>query len=85
MKKLVRNIKRIPISLGESKHRLLESEEKPVYKMRKSIVYKEDLNKNDKLDFSNLEFRCPGDGLEPFHVYDLIGKSLTTCVKKPMC
>lgn len=85
MKKLVRNIKRIPISLGESKHKLLKSEEKPVYKMRKSIVYKCDLKKNEELNLDNLEFRCPGNGLEPYHVYEIIGKTLDTCVKKHQC
>ena len=76
MKKLVRNIRRIPISLGNSTHDLLTSEQKPVYKMRKSIVYKSNLSKNEELSLSNLEFRCPGDGLEPYHVYEILGKVL---------
>ena len=85
MKKLVRNIRRIPLSLGSAKRSLLKSEEKPVYKMRKSIVYKYDLDENQKLDLSNLEFRCPGDGLEPYHIHEIIGKSLKTSVKRQQC
>ena len=85
MKKLVRNIKRIPSALGSSEHDLLKAEEKPIFKMRKSIVYKSDLNKNETLDFNNLEFRCPGKGLEPYHIYEIIGKTLKTSVKKQQC
>ena len=50
--------------------------------MRKSIVYKSDLNKNEILDFNNFEFRCPGEGLEPYHIYEIIGKTLKTSVKR---
>lgn len=85
MKKLIRNIKRIPLALGNSNHDLLNSELKPVYKMRKSIVYKSDLKCNDKLNYENLEYRCPGDGLEPYHIYQIIGKKLKTDVKKHQC
>lgn len=85
MKKLVRNLKRIPIALGSSEHHLLDAEQKPIFKMRKSIVYKSDLNKNEILDFDNLEFRCPGTGLEPYRVYEIIGKSLKKSVKKQEC
>jgi len=85
LKKLVRNIKRIPICLGNSSHDLLKVEEKPVFKMRKSIVYKDNLEKNQKLDLSNLEFRCPGEGLEPYFINQLIGKTLKTNVKKHQC
>ena len=85
MKKLVRNIRRIPLSLGNASHNLLKSEEKPVYKMRKSIVYKSNLSKNEKLSLSNLEFRCPGNGLEPYHIYNILGKVLKTDVQKQQC
>ena len=85
LKKLVRNINRIPLSLGNSSHTVLKSEEKPVYKMRKSIVYKSNLNKNQKLDLTNLEFRCPGDGLEPYFIDKIIGKTLKTNVKEHQC
>ena len=85
LKKLVRNIKRIPTCLGNNSHNLLKSEEKPVYKMRKSIVYKKNLSKDEKLELSNLEFRCPGDGLEPFHIKDIVGKTLKTNVNKHEC
>lgn len=85
LKKLVRNIKRIPICLGTSSHQLLKAEEKPIFKMRKSIVYKTNLVKDAQLDLTNLEFRCPGNGLEPFYINEVIGKRLKTNVNRHQC
>ena len=85
MKKLVRNLKRIPLALGNSSHDLLPSEEKPVFKMRKSIVYKSNLKKFEELDLTNIEFRCPGNGLEPYHIENIIGKRLQVDVQKHQC
>ena len=51
MRKLVRNLNRIDEMLGGSEKSPLESE-KPVYKMRKSIVYKDSLQAGHKLEMS---------------------------------
>ena len=83
--KLVRNLKRIPLSLGEPTKVILDCEKKPVYKMRKSLVYKTNLSKGHLLSSSDIEFRCPGDGLEPYKLSELIGRFLSIDVKAQQC
>ena len=85
LSKLVRNLKRIPLSLGNSDKAILPSESKPVYKMRKSIVYKTNLPAGHTLGLTDLEFRCPGDGLPPYRINELLGKQLTTNVDFQQC
>lgn len=82
MRKLVRNLNRIDEMLGGSEKTRLASEERPVYKMRKSIVYKKKLLMGHKIKMSDLEFRCPGDGLEPYFYEELVGKTLNKDVER---
>lgn len=81
LEKLVRNLKRIPLSLGNSNKVILECEKRPVYKMRKSLVYKKDFSAGHLLSLSDIEFRCPGDGLEPYKLSEVIGRTLLIDVK----
>ena len=85
MRKLIRNLKRIPLALGSKEHNILSSEIKPVYKMRKSIVYKERINNQKILTEEDLEFRCPGDGLPPYYLESIIGRRLKVAVKQHDC
>ena len=62
--------------LGSSKKRLLDSEKKPLFKMKKSIVAKKNLFKNQLLKLSDLNFKSPGGGLEPYEAENLVGKKL---------
>ena len=74
--KFVRNIHRIKKMLGSSQKQLLESEKKPLFKMKKSIVAKNDLIKDQLIKLSDLNFKSPGGGLEPYEVEKLLGKKL---------
>ena len=49
LSKLVRNLKRIPLLLGSRNKKFLESEKKPIFKMRKSIVAAKDLKKDHEI------------------------------------
>ena len=80
--KLIRNLSRIPGLLGDGEKKLLSCEEKPLYKMRKSIVSKTDLNKGTILNYEHIDYKCPGGGLEPYRVVDIIGKTLSRELKK---
>ena len=80
--KLTRNLSRIPGILGSSEKKLLPCEEKPLYKMRKSIVARTDLNKDTVLNYEHIDYKCPGGGLEPYKVVDIIGKTLSGELKK---
>ena len=82
LKKLVRNLRRIPKMLGNKDKFPLEIEKAPISKMRKSIVYKNSFKKGTVLNFSSFEFRCPALGLNPFDVEMFNGKILKRDVKQ---
>ena len=80
--KFIRNIKRVDIMIGSNKKQLLESEKKPLFKMKKSIVAKTDLKENHKLTYQDLDFKSPGGGLEPYRYTEIIGKKLKRNLKE---
>ena len=82
LQKLIRNLKRIPKVLGDPNKKPLNIEEKPIYKMRKSIVYSNSFTEGQKLDETSFEFRCPGDGLPPYMFQELTNKVLKKEVKQ---
>ena len=85
LEKLVRNLKRIPLSLGNSNKVILECEKRPVYKMRKSLVYKKDFSAGHLLSLSDIEFRCPGDGLEPYKLSEVLKDIVNRCKSTRLC
>ena len=76
LSKLIRDIKRIPISLGSSNKKPINSEKKPVLKMRKSIVAAKNLKKYDIIKHNDVLFKCPGNGLPPKDIDKILGKKL---------
>ena len=82
LRKMIRNLSRIPGLMGSNEKKLLSCEKKPLYKMRKSIVARTDLNKDTVLNYEHIDYKCPGGGLEPYKVVDIIGKTLSRELKK---
>ncbi len=77
MRRLVRDLKRVRIAMGDGVKRKYESELKPLYKMAKKIVFNRDLPAGHVIAWEDLAFKIPNDGLPPYRVYDFIGKTLT--------
>ena len=80
--KLTRNLKRIPLLLGSKNKKFLESEKRPIFKMRKSIVASRNLKKNHTLSFKDLAFKSPGGGVEPYKYKLIINKKLKKNINK---
>ncbi len=76
LRKLIRNLNRIPILLGSSDKQLLESEKRPLKKMAKTIVAKNDLPAGHTLTESDIALKSPGGGLPPYELENVIGKTL---------
>ena len=76
LSKLVRNLHRIDKMLGSSEKKLLETEKKPLFKMKKSIVASKNLAAGHVLKFEDLAFKSPGGGLEPYRYEEIIGKKI---------
>ena len=82
MKKLVRDLKRAKSAMGDGIKTPYPEEKEPIRKMSKMIVAAYDLPAGYKIQFGDLDYKSPGDGLEPYHFDELIGKKLTVDVKK---
>ncbi|MEJ6981613.1 N-acetylneuraminate synthase family protein [Pedobacter sp. P351] len=76
LRKLIRNLNRIPILLGSSDKQLLESEKRPLKKMAKSLVAKTNLKAGHALSEVDIAIKSPGGGLPPYELENIIGKVL---------
>lgn len=77
LEKMVRDLKRCRVSLGDGIKRRYESEETPLYKMSKKIVVASDLPKGHVITEDDLLYKCPNDGLAPYEAGRVIGKRLS--------
>ena len=77
MRRLVRDLHRVPDALGDGVKRPLESEERPLEKMGKKLVAARDLPTGHVLGPGDLETRSPADGgLPPYELDGLLGRAL---------
>jgi N-acetylneuraminate synthase/sialic acid synthase len=80
--KMIRNLKRIKILLGDKNKKVLKNELAPLFKMKKSIVIKEKLKKGSIVNKRNVTFKSPGKGLDPYLVTKFIGKKINCDLNK---
>jgi N-acetylneuraminate synthase/sialic acid synthase len=74
--KLVRDLKRARVALGDGVKQRLPIEEKPLYKMGKKLVAGRDLPANHVLTEADIAVKSPSDGLPPYELKNVIGKRL---------
>jgi N-acetylneuraminate synthase/sialic acid synthase len=77
LSKLVRDLDRLHVALGDGIKRQYESEFDPLQKMGKKIVASKAISKGTVLASEDFEFKSPGDGLAPWRIEEIIGKTLT--------
>jgi N-acetylneuraminate synthase/sialic acid synthase len=81
MRKLVRDLGRIPVALGDGEKRPLPSEQKPLEKMGKKLVAVRALDAGHVLRPGDLAARSPADeGLPPYALDELLGRTLAVPV-----
>ena len=77
MRKLVRDLRRVPIAIGDGVKRPLPTEERPLQKMGKQLVAARALPEGHVLADGDLVAKSPADGgLPPYAIDDLLGRSL---------
>ncbi len=77
MRKLVRDLRRVPIAIGDGVKRPLPSEEKPLQKMGKKLVASRSLPAGHVLADGDLVAKSPADGgLPPYALDELLGATL---------
>jgi sialic acid synthase len=82
LRRMVRNLKRVRESLGEPVKKQLPFEEKPLYKMGKKLVAAKDLDEGSVISREDIAIKSPGDGLPPYELENLIGKTLVKELKE---
>jgi sialic acid synthase len=76
MRKLVRDLRRIKVALGDGKKIVRPNEVEPIVKMSKKLVAARDLPTGQKLTRSDIAIKSPGDGLPPYELDNVVGKTL---------
>ncbi len=77
MRKLVRDLQRVPGALGDGVKRPLPIEDGPIRKMGKKLVAASELEQGHVLTANDLAIRSPADGgLPPYELDRLVGRRL---------
>lgn len=74
MRKLVRDLRRARLALGDGVKQVYPSEINPIIKMSKKLVAARDLPAGHRLTGDDIAIKSPGDGLPPYELDNLIGK-----------
>lgn len=82
MRKLVRDLHRAAIAMGDGVKRVYDKEKPAKVKMAKKIVAAQDLSEGHVLDAADLAYKSPGDGIPPYQDDQLIGRALKRAVRK---
>ncbi len=76
MRKLVRDLDRAYVALGDGTKTMYPSEAEPIRKMAKMIVAGRDLPAGHVLSRDDLALKSPADGLPPYEMDRLVGRTL---------
>ena len=76
MRKLVRNLQRIPIAMGDGIKRHLPCEDRPLLKMGKKLVAAKCMPAGHVLTREDIAIKSPSDGLPPYHLNSVVGRTL---------
>ena len=80
-RKLVRDLKRTKVAIGDGIKRVYESEVKPITKMGKKLVAAHDLPAGYMIRREDLAIKSPGDGLQPYEIDKVIGRVTRQAMK----
>jgi len=82
MKKLVRDLTRAHVALGDGIKKIYPSEIAPITKMGKKLVASHTLAVGHQLTEEDISIKSPGDGLPPYELENVIGRTLTNGLHK---
>jgi sialic acid synthase len=84
MRKLVRDLERAYVALGDGTKTMYASEAEPIRKMGKMIVAARDLPAGHAISRDDLALKSPADGLPPYELDRLVGRTLRHPVSEDM-
>jgi N-acetylneuraminate synthase/sialic acid synthase len=74
MRRVVRDLKRVRLALGDGVKNTYPSEVAPLLKMGKKLVAAADLPANHVIRREDIAIKSPSDGLQPYELDKVIGK-----------
>jgi N-acetylneuraminate synthase/sialic acid synthase len=77
LSKLVRDLRRARLALGDGEKRPLECENPALTKLGKKLVAARDLESGHVLARKDVALKSPADGLPPYELVNVLGKKLT--------
>ena len=80
LQKLVRDLRRARVALGDGQKRVHPSEKQSLVKMAKKLVAAEDLPEGHVLGAGNIAVKSPGDGVPPSEFDRFVGARLNCAV-----
>ena len=81
LRKLVRDLQRVRVALGNGVKKVYPSEEGPILKMSKKLVAARDLPTGHVLRPEDIALKSPGDGLPPHMLDVIVGRTLLRPLK----
>ena len=82
MRKMVRDLQRARLSLGDGRKRVYASEAAPVTKMGKKLVAARDISAGQRLTANDVAVKSPGDGLAPVEIDRVIGSVINVSLSR---
>ncbi len=82
LRKMVRDLRRTRVALGDGMKTMYPSETEPITKMAKKLVAARDLPAGTTLSEDDIAMKSPGDGLPPYEIDRLIGRTLRHPVRE---
>ncbi|HET6548846.1 MAG TPA: N-acetylneuraminate synthase family protein [Solirubrobacter sp.] len=76
LRKLVRDLRRTRIALGDGTKTMYPSETEPIIKMAKKLVAARNLPAGHTLTEADVAMKSPGDGLPPYELDRILGRTL---------
>ena len=84
MRKMARDLHRVYLALGDGRKTMHATEAAPIQKMGKKIVAARDLPAGHVLAREDVALKSPGDGLPPYELDRLIGRTLRHPISEEM-
>jgi N-acetylneuraminate synthase/sialic acid synthase len=76
LRKLVRDLRRARVALGDGIKRPIADEQRPLFKMGKKLVAARSLSAHHVLTERDIAIKSPNDGMPPYELDNIIGRTL---------
>jgi N-acetylneuraminate synthase/sialic acid synthase len=81
-RKMVRDLERVKVAIGNGVKQVYDSEKAPIIKMGKKLVAARDLPAGYAIRREDIAIKSPGDGLQPYEMDKIIGRVTRQALKE---